>query len=215
MNIFQQLIQQAIAQGISGETIVLLLLLPLVVSVVAVARHLIGFRGFGILIPTVIAVTFVVTGIGVGILLFLVILAAASFIRQGLKRLKLHYLPKMALLLWFVTLAVLALILFSPYLGLSQSIAISIFPIVVLILLAEEFIAVQIGKSFQEAARLTIETIIIALVGYFIFSFEVLRGWALIYPQWVVLAPFIFNLLVGRYTGLRLLEYRRFRRLLS
>ena len=215
MNFLQIVIQQAITNGVSEETIILLLLLPLVASVVAAARHLVGFRGFGIFIPTAIAMTFVTTGIGTGVLIFLTILAVATFSRRLLRRLKFHYLPRMALFLWFVTLAVLGLIFVSPYLGLGQLTTISIFPIVILILLTEEFIAVQIGKSLREAARLTMETITIALIGYLIFSLNFLKEWALIYPQWIVLIPLILNFWVGRFTGLRLLEYRRFRRLLK
>ena len=71
MNTIQYLINQAIFRGVSEETIILLILLPLVASAVAAARHLLGFRGFGILIPTAIAVTFVVTGISTGIFVFL------------------------------------------------------------------------------------------------------------------------------------------------
>lgn len=215
MDIFQTIIAQAIASGVSEETIILLLLLPLVASVVAAARHLVGFRGFGILIPTAIAVTFVASGISTGILVFLAILAMATLSRRVLRGLRIHYLPRMALLLWFVTLGVLALIFISPFLGLGQLMTISIFPIVILILLAEEFIAVQIGKSLREATRLTMETIVIALVGYAVFSLGFLRSWALIYPQWVILTPLVLNVLVGRFTGLRVLEYRRFRRLLG
>jgi hypothetical protein len=215
MNIFQFLVDQAILSGVSEETIVLLLLLPLVASIVGAARHLIGFRGFGIFIPTAIAVAFVKTGIGTGILIFLTILLLASIGRQALRKLRLHYLPRMALMLWLVTLGILGMVLASPYLGLTQLTAISIFPIVILILLAEEFIAVQIGKSLREAARMTAETIVIALVGYFILTLRALHNLALTYPHWVVLAPLLLNLFIGRFTGLRLLEYRRFRRLLK
>lgn len=214
MDIFQPLIAQAIANGVSEETIVLLLLLPLVASIVAAARHLIGFRGFGILIPMVIAVAFVATGIGTGILLFLAILAVATLSRRGLRKLRLHYLPRMALLFWFVSLAVLGLIITAPYLRLGQLTVISIFPIVILILMAEEFIAVQIRKSFREAARLTMETIILAFVGYLIFSLDFLRDFALDYPHWVILIPLFLNIWVGRFTGLRLLEFWRFRKLM-
>lgn len=215
MNTIQYLINQAIFRGVSEETIILLVLLPLVASVVAAARHLFGFRGFGILIPTAIAVTFVVTGVAAGIFIFLVILAVATLARQLVKQLRLHYLPRMALLLWFVTLSVLGVILAAPFFGLEKLTTISIFPIIILILLFEDFIGVQISKSFREANRLTVETIIIALLGYLIFKLEILRQWALIYPHWLVLAPFVFNLLIGRFTGLRLLEYHRFKKLLS
>jgi len=215
MNVFQSIISQAIASGVSEKTIILFLLLPLVASLVAAARHLIGFRGFGILIPTAIALAFFAMGIGTGILVFLAILLVASIARRVLRKLRLHYLPRMALLLWFVAMAVLVLILISPYFGLGQLTAVSIFPVLILILSAEEFISVQIGKSLWEASRLTIETFIIALVGYVIFNFHPLQELAFKQPHWVILIPLALNLLVGRFTGLRLLEYRRFRRLLK
>tara|TARA_Y100000310_G_scaffold331474_1_gene405129 strand:- start:654 stop:1019 length:366 start_codon:yes stop_codon:yes gene_type:complete len=121
----------------------------------------------------------------------------------------------MALLLWFVTLMVLALILSGPFFNLPELTTISIFPIVILILLAEEFIGVQIGKSFQEASRLTIETIITSFLGYAIFKWGFLRSWVLLYPHLLILASLILNLLIGKFAGLRLLEYRRFRKLLE
>jgi hypothetical protein len=215
MDFFNSVIAQIVANGVSVKTVVLLLLLPLVASIVAATRHLIGFRGFGILIPTIIAVTFAVAGIETGLLLFLAILVLATLGRRVLRGLRLHYLPRMALLLWLVNFGVLAIIYLAPFLGLGQLSAISIFPIVILILLAEEFIAVQIGKSSREAIRLTAETLVTALIGYFIFSLQFLREWALRYPHWILLVPVVINIFVGRFTGLRLLEYRRFRELLK
>ena len=215
MNAFQYLISQAIARGVSEETIILLILLPLVASVVAATRHLLGFRGFGILIPTAIAVTFIVIGVGTGLFLFMVILVVATLARQLLRKLRLHYLPRMALLLWSVTIIVLALIVAAPFFEFKPLTTISIFPIVILILLFEEFIGVQISKSFREAAKLTVETMIVALFGYLILTSRVLEKWALLYPHWLILAPVIFDLLLGRFAGLRLLEYRRFKRLLK
>jgi len=214
MNLFQQLIAQTIESGVSQETVILFLLLPLVAGVVAAIRHLIGFHGFGILIPTAIALTLAVTGISAGLLVFLTILLTATLARSFLSKLRLHYLPRMALVLWFVTVAVLVLIFVSPIfkLGLTK---VSIFPVLILILLAEEFISVQIGKSLREATRLTAETIIIALSGYFIFNLRPLQEFALRQPHWIILAPLVLNLLVGRFSGLRLLEYLRFKKLLN
>lgn len=215
MNTIQYLINQAIFRGVSEDTIILLVLLPLVASIVAAARHLIGFRGFGILIPTAIAVTFVFIGVPTGIFMFLMILAVATLARSLLRRLRLHYLSRMAVLLWFVTLAIFGLILAGPFFGIRELTAISIFPIVILILLFEDFIKVQISKSFREASRITLETMIIALLGYGVFKLDFLRQWALVYPHWLILASLIFSLLIGRFAGLRLLEYRRFKRILS
>src|SRR4030042_2103368 len=169
MNLFQGIVAQAVASGVSEKTIILFLLLPLVASLVATTRHLICCRGFGIFIPTALALAFYSTGIGAGLLVFLAILLTASLARRLLRKLRIHYLPRMALLLWFVSLAILLLIFVSPFLGLGQLTTISIFPILILILSVEEFIAVQMGKSLREATRLTLETVIIALIGSLIF----------------------------------------------
>lgn len=215
MNLFHSLIETAIRSGVSEATIILLLLLPLVASVVAAARHLIGFRGFGIFLPTALAVTFFATGLWEGILLFLIILGVATVGRYLFRKLRIHYLPRMALLLWLVSLAVLSSIFLSPYFGLGQLTVISIFPVLILILSAEEFIEVQIGKSLRKATRLTFETFLIALVGLFLFKLGSLQKLAMQKPGWVILIPLIINLAVGRYAGLRMLEYRRFKRLLK
>jgi hypothetical protein len=215
MNLFNLVVSQAVAQGVSEGTIILFLLLPLVASLVGVARHLVGFRGLGIFIPTALALAFHATGIGLGLLLFVLILMAATLARRLFRKLRVHYLPRMALLLWFVSLVILVVIFISPYFGMSQLTAISIFPVLILILLAEEFIEVQIGKSLREAMRLTMETVIIALVGFLVFRLKPLQELALRQPFWVILTPLVVNILVGRFTGLRLLEYRRFRRLLK
>jgi len=215
VNIFQAWTYRAISQGISEETIVLLILLPLVASIVAATRHLVGFRGFGILIPTALSVVFVAMGITSGLLIFVAILLLATVARVSLRRLHIQYLPRMALLLWFISLGVLGMIFISTSFGINQVIPISIFPILILILLAEEFIGVQIGKSLREATQLTMETIVIALVGWFVFRLVWLHQLALNQPHWAILAPLAINLVVGRYTGLRLLEYQRFKRLLK
>lgn len=213
MNIFQTLVHQAVANGVAEQTIVMFLLLPLVASIIAAARHIVGFRAFGLFIPTAMALAFGAMGIWPGLFLFAVILLVAHLARRLLRRVKIHYLPRMALLLWLISVSALALIFLSPIIGWKQLTTLSIFPVLVLILLAEEFIAVQIGKSFYEASRITLETIGMAIVGYFIFSLKPLQSLAISQPQWVIFAPLVLNLLVGRFTGLRFLEYHRFRKL--
>ena len=210
-NFLKHAVHRAVSSGVPANTIVLLLLLPLVAGVIAATRQLIGFRGFGILIPATISVVFVATGIITGILIFLAILVVATVGRMIIRRLKLQYLPRMALLLWFVTLGVLASIALAPYLGLEELATISIFPILIMVLLAETFIEVQIGKSLRAAAGLTTETLIVAFIGYLILSFDALQKAGLLNPEVVVLAVAIFDIFLGRYTGLRFFEYFKFR----
>jgi hypothetical protein len=205
-NFLKYAVLSAYQLGIPLPTIVVLLLFPLVTALIAAARYLIGLKGFGIFTPAMLSVAFLAIGIVPGVSLFLLILLIATAARLVTLRLKLHYLARMSLLLWFICLGVLvSLFLFS----------VSLFPILILILLAENFIEVQIGKSFREAANLTLVTFILALGSWALLQWSWLQRVALLQPEFVVLGTFAFNLLVGRFTGLRLLEYRRFNRLLK
>ena len=109
-NFLQQAIRQAVEKGVSANTIVLVLLFPLVAGLIAAARHLLGLTGFGIFVPAMLSVAFLATGIRVGMLMFLVIWALAAVSRKLTNWLKLQYLPRMALLMWFVSLGVLGVL---------------------------------------------------------------------------------------------------------
>src|SRR3990172_10122694 len=64
-------IRGAVAAGVPANTIVLLLLLPIVAFVIALTRNIIGIRGFGIFLPAALSVVFVATGPIIGIGLFM------------------------------------------------------------------------------------------------------------------------------------------------
>ncbi|MDO8452496.1 MAG: hypothetical protein Q7S79_01970, partial [bacterium] len=76
LNPVKNAIRNAAKAGVSLETIVLLVLLPLVATFIAAARHLIGLRGFGIFLPAALSVVFVAIGPVLGIGLFLLIVGA-------------------------------------------------------------------------------------------------------------------------------------------
>lgn len=210
-------IRAAVDAHVPANTIVLLLLLPLVASFIAAARHVVGLRGFGIFLPAALGVTFVATGPIVGIGLFLVIVTIATLIRFTLRKLKikLQYLPRMALLLWWVVIAVLGILFAAPLINSSTLSNVSIFPVLILVLLSEDFTRVQLGKSAKVAVNLTSETLILALASYFVLTFKSVQEFALLNPEIYLLAILIFNLLLGRYVGLRLMEIWRFRKLIS
>jgi len=190
-------------------------LFPLVTAIIAASRHLVGIRGFGIFTPALVSVGFLATGISSGILLFLVIIAVATMGRPVIKRLRLPYMPRTSLLLWIVSLAVLALLLASPYLHLEALAELSIFPVLVLVLLAETFIDVQNKRGMDQAVEMTMETLILALIAYLVMNLELVQQWVLLNPEAVVVGVGVFNVFLGRFAGLRLLEYRRFKSILD
>jgi hypothetical protein len=209
-------IRRSLESGVSVETIVLLILLPIVGLIIAAARHLIGLRGFGIFLPASLSIVFLATGPVVGIGLFLIIVTLSTLFRVFTRRVKiqLQYLPRMALTLWVVALGVLGVLFAAPLIGNIGITEVSIFPVLILVLLSEDFTKVQLGKSARVAIALASETLILALVSFTVLSFRAVQIFALTNPEITLLSSAILALLLGRYTGLRLLELWRFRKLL-
>jgi len=214
-NFLQHGIRQAVKKGIPANTLVLILLFPAVVAVIAAGRHLLGLKGFGIFVPALLSVAFVATGIVVGLVLFSTMLIVAMLARQILKKLKLQYLPRMALMLWFVSIGVLVIVLLVSYFHLAPLGSISIFPILILILLNEKFIETQLGMSKREAQKKVLQTILIALTCSLILNWQELQEFVILRPELFICLTAIFNIFVGKYTGLRLMERWKFRELLK
>jgi len=213
-NVLQHTIRLAVSQGVPANTIVLIFLFPLITSLIAAFRHLVGLRGFGIFVPAILAVALVATGILAGVTLFAVILLVATLARIITRKMKLQYLPRMALVIWLVSLGVFLALFAASLVGFKEAAVISIFPILILILLAENFIEVQLSKSRREAVKVTFESLLMAIVASTMVSISGVQKAVLIYPELFVLTVAVFNMLVGRYAGLRVMEFFKFRELL-
>lgn len=214
-NPLQHAIRQAIDRGLPANIIVLLILFPLVASAIAASRHVIGLTGFGIYIPAVLAVAFVSTGIITGVVTFLAILAAAMVMFKLVRQLRLPYLPRTAMLLWGVSLFILVMLIASTYLNLQILISISIFPLLIMMLLSENFMETQLFNSQQEAIRLTVETVILATACSLFVGWEPVQKFVLLQPELTFLGTALANIALGRYSGLRVLEYWRFQTIIE
>ncbi len=217
LNPIKYVIRGAISGGVSSKTVALLLLLTVVTAFIAGIRHIVGVRSFGIFMPAALSVVFVSIGPIFGIGLFLLIIGIASLVRFALRtaKVRLQYLPRMAFILWGVIICVLGVLFLAPIFGGIDLGGISVLPLFILILLAEDFIRVQLGKSVHAAVSLTTETLILAFISYLILSFAPFQQFALLNPEILLIAVAIFDFILGKYIGLRFLEFWRFRKLIK
>lgn len=214
-NFLKVAVRKAVEGGVPANTVVLLLLFPLVAVMVAFSRNVVGINGFGIFTPAVLSMAFLSTGILTGLLLFGAIMVMATIARLMIRRVKLPYLPRMAFLIWVVSLSVLGLLVLAPTLRVFALVDLGIFPILLFVLLAETFIDAQITRTVEAAVIMTVETLVLALVAFFIISSFWVQSLVLLHPEVTALTILIFDLMIGKYTGLRLLEIWRFRELLK
>jgi hypothetical protein len=216
-NFIKVAIRNSVDAGVPANTLVLILLLPLIAAVIAATRQIVGLRGFGIFLPASLSVVFVATGPIVGIILFLIIVFVSTVTRMILRKLKikLQYLPRMALILWAVSIGVLAVLFLTPVLHYSGLTNVSIFAVLILALLTEDFIRIQLGKSVNTAVKLTYETIILSIISYLFLTYKPIQAYALLHPESYLLIVLVIDVVLGRYTGLRMLELWRFRKLIN
>lgn len=214
-NFLQHMIRDSVEMGLSANIIVLLLLFPLVASIIAASRHIIGLRGFGIYIPAVLSVAFVSTEIVTGIIIFVAVLFGATITRSIVKKFNLPYLPRTAMILWGVSVFIMLLLILSSKLTIFQLLTISIFPILIIIILTENFMNSQLFNSQKEALKIALETLLIAIICSLIISQEQIQRFVLLRPELTLLGTAALNYLIGKYTGLRLLEFLRFSSILG
>lgn len=210
-NILRFAVTRAVKNGVPVNTVVLVLLFPLVVAMVAAARHLIGVRGAGILTPALLSVAFLATGVWAGMALFMIILLVTVIGKTILSRLKLQYLPRVSLLLWVVSAGVFLTFLVASIWNVSQLVNVGIFPILILMLLSETFIDLQAGRSGSEARALIFQTFVLAMISSLLLGNESVQRAVLLYPEMIFFGVAVFDIFMGRYTGLRLSEYLMYR----
>lgn len=210
-------------KGIPDNTLILILLLPLIATVIAFMKQVIGITTLGIYTPTIITLTFLVLGLQFGIVILFFIIAMGTFAHRILKPLKLLYIPKMALVMTSVALIIFLLLTLTVYLELFdiEFISLAIFPVVVMGTLTEKFVSIRSEKGLPASIIMMIETFLVALIAYFFAGGEIDIFFAKL--QWsffqnlilntpeIIAILIIINLFLGRWTGLRLTEYLNFR----
>lgn len=205
-------VELAVERGVSTNTIVLLLLLPLVATVVSVLHYIVGVSGYGIFMPTMMAVAMLATGIPGGLLMYGVILGVTLLSNSVLKKLKLHFWPSRSITLTIISLTTFGLMLATSYWELIDLSKISIFPVLFMILLVEEFVRTQLSRSKGEAIKLTLGTLGLSMLGAWGMSIGVIQAWVLNNAEIALVAVVVINIIVGNYTGIRWTEIKRFKK---
>ena len=212
-NLIPYAIQYAINAGVPTNTIVLILLLPLLATIVVAFRYIIGLSGIGLLVPIALSITFIGTDVTPGFIMLAAIIVASIVSRFLLKRLPIMQMPKVALSMLMVSICLLAALTISSIYGIIDVRSISIFPILLFILLSDRIMTIFLEREFIETVQTTIITLFLAILGFLLLTLTKLRFFILVYPESILLLIPI-NIMIGRYFGLRMVEYIRFQPIL-
>lgn len=209
------IISYFVSQGMPFDTVVLLLMLPIIVTLIAFFRQVIGMKAFGIYTPAIITFAFLAfQQLRYGIVVFVSVILLGMLMRFVLRGFRILYLPRVAITLSVIAVAILILLGFSGTMQRTGLAAISIFPILIMVTIVEKFVATQIEKGTKTALILAVETLVISIVGYYLASWPLLIKSIVAFP-WIVFLTIPVNIALGKWGGLRLSEYFRFRKVLK
>lgn len=208
-NLLSSLTNYMLTHGVSSQTVTLLLMLPLIATILAFFKQVIGITTFGLYTPSIVALSFLALGWKIGLLFLLFILITGYATRQYMKRWRLLYIPKVAIILTVVSLTVLLLLGIGAYMEVTLS-GDTIFVLLIMSTLAESFLNVKAEAGWKTAMLGIGETVLAALVCVFIVQLSFMQSLILAYPE-LILITIVINVFLGRWSGLRLVEYFRFR----
>lgn len=209
------IIKYFLASGVPLDTVVLLLMLPIIVTLIAFFRQVFGIKAFGIYTPAIVTFAFLATRpVKYGVAVFVTVIFMGMLMRYAIKKLKILYLPRVAITLTIVAFSILALLTLGGSMHRTGLAAVPIFPILIMITIVEKFVATQIEKGNKVALLLAGETLVISVLGFYLASWPALIEMIINYPL-IVLFTIPINIFLGKWDGLRLTEYFRFREILK
>lgn len=190
-----------------------ILMLPFGALLTVLFRNVVGMPTFGTFLPALIAAAAGQTGATWGVVAVLVVVAVVALVRGGMSRLELLHSPTLAILLSAVVFTLITVSMLAEKLGLESLTRVTMFPIAVLAICSERFYLSLTEHGARTAGKELAGTLVVMLACYVVMNSLALQVLVIGFPEVIFLA-IAANVYLGRWVGMRLSEYRRFRGLL-
>jgi 7 transmembrane helices usually fused to an inactive transglutaminase/Transglutaminase-like superfamily len=187
-----------------------LLLLPLAALIICIFRNLIGIASFGTFAPALVGLAFREIESLPGILVFVSIILIGWSMRRILDRYHLLQVPRTAFLLSLVVLVLIAAVVAANFRDFPATRYFSLFPMVILTGMIERFWTLETEDGTASSFKTLLSTMLIAATISVVLSVHAIAHHMVRYPETLGVIMAV-QLLIGRYTGYRLLELFRFR----
>jgi hypothetical protein len=199
----------AVLAQVPLQAINLILVLPVIACIVVIFRSVIGIETFGTFAPVIVSLAFLMTGLVWGVTIFCVIVGLGVLMRSALQWFRIQLVARLAVLIALVSATMAGLTIAGAYLGIGALLNVSIFPMVIMSNVIENFTTTQVELGTREAIRLTRNTLLVCAACYLTIEWGGLQSVVLSYPE-VLIGVVAFEIAIGKWRGLRLLEYLRF-----
>lgn len=189
-----------------------LLMIPLGALLVVLLRNVVGVTTFGTFMPVLVALAFRETQVLAGVILFSLVVSLGLLFRFFMENLRLLLVPRLASVLIIVVLLMALISIVSQQLGFDMGVSVGLFPMVILTMTIERMSVVWEERGPTEAIQQGAGSLIVAALCYTVMEIDLLKHVFFVFPE-LLLWVLAFTLLVGRYSGYRLLELVRFKSL--
>jgi hypothetical protein len=188
----------------------ILLMVPLGGFLLVILRNIIGISTFGTFMPVLIALAFRETQLVWGIVFFSALVALGLSIRFYLDRLKLLLVPRLAAVLIVVVILMALMSIITNRLGVERGLSVALFPMVILTMTIERMSIVWEERGPYEAIKQGLGSLLAAALAYLVMHNREVQHLLFVFPE-LLLVLLAATLLLGRYSGYRLLELLRFK----
>jgi len=186
-----------------------ILLLPIGALVVVILRILVGLKTSGTFMPVLIALAFIQTSLVTGLVGFLMVVGTGLVFRAYLSRLNLLLVARISAVIITVVAIIGLFSILSYRLGLTEGLKITFFPMIILSWTIERMSILWEEEGPHEVLIQGGGSLLVAVCAYLAMDNGYVRHLAFnfIGLQLVLMA---LILMIGSYTGYRLLELKRF-----
>lgn len=196
--------------GLPFSLLQTVLMLPFGALIVVLFRNVVGVPTFGTFLPALIAAAAGETGLVWGIVAVTVVMLGVVAIRAALNRFGLLMSPTLAILLAGVVVVMLGTAMAAERFGLQELTRIAYFPIAVMAIASERFYLIVAEGSTKKAFKHLAGTLLVVAACHLVMNSVAMQVLVSGFPEfllWAVAA----NVYIGRWVGVRVVEYLRFR----
>lgn len=227
-NILSKAIHELVTMGLDPNLIYLILIIPFISLFISIARILIGYNVSAFHIPIVLIVSSFVIGLPLTIFILVGAIFFGVLIKLLLTNFHFHFISKLSIILSAVSILTIFLFYFlikNSVFSYSSSPLLILYTVIVIALIVEKYLNFKITKSkIIEDLDQIFRTLLFCIFCFFLLGgminlpfidlrFTWLQSIITTYPE-TVFITLLLNILIGQYTGLRLDEIIRFRKLI-
>ena len=196
------------------NTLKWLSIFPLAILIIVLMRNVVGVQTMGTFTPMLLSMALVKTGFWQGMICFGIMIGLGLVIRFLMNRFNLLLVPRISAVVIFVIIIMQGLTIIGYRMDLSIAQSAVFFPIIITAWIIERASITWEEDGPLNAAKEIIFSILVAIIVYAVISVEYIRHIMFAFNE-LNIVILVIVMLLGTYTGYRLLELKRFRPLIK